>query len=80
MRRALEITLMAALPYDCYFLDNLDQFEKPLVWQLVHTVRRRGAGLFFTTKKMSGLGQAGAVVEHGTIRVFHRDQKGDRRS
>jgi capsular polysaccharide transport system ATP-binding protein len=74
-RQALEITLIAALPYDCYFLDNLDQFERPLVWHLVHAVRGRGAGLFFTTKKMPRLVQIGAIVEHGTIRIFHRSTK-----
>jgi capsular polysaccharide transport system ATP-binding protein len=74
-RRALEITLIAALPYECYFLDGLEKFEQRWIWQLAHTARRRRAGLFFTTRKMPWLGQAGAVVEHGTIRVFHRTNR-----
>jgi hypothetical protein len=76
-RRALEISLIAALPYDCYFLDRVDQFERPLVWQLVHAARRRRAGFFFTAQRMPGHSQTGAIVEHGSIRVFHRAQRGD---
>jgi capsular polysaccharide transport system ATP-binding protein len=78
MRRALEITLMAALPYDFYFLDNLDQIETQMMWLLIHATRVRGASLVFTTRNLptaAKLGQAGAVLSQGSIRVYPQVRK-----
>lgn len=72
IRRGLEIALIAALPYDCYFLDKIDRLEHRLIWQLFHAVRLRGAGIFFTTRKIplaARFGEARALVAHGSIRV-----------
>jgi capsular polysaccharide transport system ATP-binding protein len=73
MRQALETTLIAALPYDCYFLDNVGVFPRSLLWQLTHAVRARGAGLIFTAKQASAavrFAQMGAVVADGAIRIY----------
>jgi capsular polysaccharide transport system ATP-binding protein len=73
LRRALEVTLFAALPFDIYFIDRLDRFDSTLLSRLAHAVRRRGAGLFFTAKNLAtaaNLADAGVVVEHGTIRIL----------
>jgi capsular polysaccharide transport system ATP-binding protein len=79
MRQALEVALIAALPYDCYFLDNVQQlFPGPLLWHLTHAVRARGAGLIFTAKQAmmaAKFGQLGAVVEDGMIRVYPHIRK-----
>jgi capsular polysaccharide transport system ATP-binding protein len=74
-RRALEVALIAALPYDCYLVDGLNEFEPRLLWQLIHAANGRRAGLIFTTKNMTQaarLGQVGAVVGDGSIRVYPR--------
>jgi capsular polysaccharide transport system ATP-binding protein len=74
-RRAFEVALIAALPYDCYLADGLNEFEPRLLWQLIHAANGRRAGLIFTTKNMTQaakLAQVGAVVGDGSIRVYPR--------
>jgi capsular polysaccharide transport system ATP-binding protein len=72
-KRALEVSIIAALPYHCYFVDRLDQLGASLIWKLFHAVRGRGAGLVFTTRRMDtalAVAEVGAVVRDGTIRTF----------
>ena len=73
MRRALEIALVMAIPYDCYFIDRFHEFGGPILWQILHVIRGRGAGLVFTTmypKRAVDHGRIGAVVSKGSLHVF----------
>jgi capsular polysaccharide transport system ATP-binding protein len=72
-RRALEVALLAAMPYDCYLVDRLHELKERLIWQLLHSARSRGAGLIFTTNrvtKVARFGRMGAVLRGGTVQLF----------
>jgi ABC-type polysaccharide/polyol phosphate transport system ATPase subunit len=72
MRRKLEATLIAALPFDCYFVDRLHELEGPIVWRLVHVAGRRGAGIIFTSsreKQALTVAQKAIVVRNGSINL-----------
>jgi capsular polysaccharide transport system ATP-binding protein len=73
LRQMLETTLVAALPYDCYFLDNMAALPRPLFWQLTQAARARGAGLIFTvkqTREAARFARIGAIVADGSIRIY----------
>jgi ABC-type polysaccharide/polyol phosphate transport system ATPase subunit len=73
MRQTFEVALIAAIPYDCYFVDRMNEFGGRLVWQLFHVASGRGAGIVFSTnnvKQAAMIGQFGAVVRDGSIRCF----------
>ncbi len=72
MRRRLEATLVAALPFDCYFVDRLHELEGESVWRLVHVASRRGAGIIFTSareKQTLTLAQQAIVVRNGSVKL-----------
>jgi hypothetical protein len=50
MRRRLEATLIAAIPFDCYYIDRMHEFDGRLIWQFVHVAARRGSGIFFSSR------------------------------
>jgi ABC-type polysaccharide/polyol phosphate transport system ATPase subunit len=71
-RRRLEATLIAALPFDCYFVDRLHELEGQFVWQLIHVAGRRGAGIIFTSnreKQTFAVAQQAIVVRNGSLRL-----------
>jgi hypothetical protein len=71
-RRQIEATLIAAIPFDCYYIDRLHQLDGPLIWQFVHVAARRGAGIIFTTQMPKQLGrfaEFGARVGNGSIEL-----------
>lgn len=75
LRRALEVSLVTALPYDCYLVDWINEIELALAWQLFAVARERRAGLIFTmsnTQRADTFGEFGAVVRDGKLRVFPR--------
>jgi ABC-type multidrug transport system ATPase subunit len=74
MRRVLELTVMAALPFDCYFVDGLHRTPAPLTWRLVHAARRRRAGLVFSTtarRQALRIARMGGIVSGGSMRFLY---------
>lgn len=72
MRRKLEVTLIAAIPFDCYYVDRLHEFEPPLIWQLVQVAKLRGAGIFFTSrqpKQVRSFAELGATIQDGSLEM-----------
>jgi capsular polysaccharide transport system ATP-binding protein len=72
VRRKLEATLIAAIPFDCYYIDNLHEFEGPIIWQFVHVAYQRGAGIFFTSRRpnqVRNFAQLGATIRNGSLEV-----------
>lgn len=68
MQRKLEATLVAAIPFDCYFVDRLHEMENNLVWQLVHVAVLRGAGLIFSSRRpnqVEKIAEMGILVQDG---------------
>jgi ABC-type polysaccharide/polyol phosphate transport system ATPase subunit len=77
-RRALELTVIAALPFDCYFVDRLHVMEGPLVWRLLHAAKARGAGVIFSTQRQAQalrIARVGAVAADGAVRVLNNLQE-----
>jgi ABC-type polysaccharide/polyol phosphate transport system ATPase subunit len=73
MRRALEVSLIAALPFDCYLVDNISVIEKHLLWKLFQTARARDAGLIFTMHRLrdaAKLAEVTGVLRQGSIQMF----------
>lgn len=73
-RRALEMSLIAALPFHCYLVDRLQTIDKTLIWQLYRVAELRNAGIIFTTNLMiwaSTLGNAGVVSFERGMRSFY---------
>lgn len=73
MRQSFEVALVGAIPFDCYFIDKLNDFDVRLAWQLFHVARGRGAGMIFTTnnvKTAAMIAQFGAVVRDGSIQCY----------
>jgi ABC-type polysaccharide/polyol phosphate transport system ATPase subunit len=72
-RRALEMNVMAALPFDCYFVDRLHSAAGPHAWRLLTTARKRGAGVVFSTqlyRQALRITQNGAIVQGGSIHLM----------
>jgi capsular polysaccharide transport system ATP-binding protein len=72
MRRKLEATLIAAIPYDCYYIDRLHEFEAPIIWQFVQVAKRRGAGILFTSrmpKQVRKFAELGAMIGDGSLEM-----------
>jgi capsular polysaccharide transport system ATP-binding protein len=72
MRRKLEATLIAAIPFDCYYIDRLHEFEAPIIWQFVQVAKQRGAGILFTTrlpKQVRKLAELGAMIQDGSLEM-----------
>lgn len=71
-RRMLEASLIAAIPFDCYYVDRLQELEGRLTWQFVHVAARRGAGVIYTLSSMKYLPkftQATALLQDGSIQL-----------
>jgi ABC-type polysaccharide/polyol phosphate transport system ATPase subunit len=71
--RCLELALLTAIPYDCYFVDRFHELKGHLLWRLLHAVRGRRAGLIFASNRMSTAAhyaQIGAFVGNGTVCLF----------
>lgn len=71
-RRALEVAAIAALPFDCYFVDRMHSIETRLIWMLLHSVSARGAGLVFSTRRhqqAENLADTIVTMEHGEVRM-----------
>jgi ABC-type polysaccharide/polyol phosphate transport system ATPase subunit len=69
-KRKLEATLIAAIPFDCYYIDRLHEFEGPIVWQFVHVAAQRGAGILFTSRMANQtrkFAQMAATVKDGSL-------------
>jgi ABC-type polysaccharide/polyol phosphate transport system ATPase subunit len=82
MRRLLELTVVSALPFDCYFVDRLQAYSGPALWRLFHAARLRGAGLIFSTNRrgqatrfFTRLGNAAAVVSGGHVRLVENPER-----
>jgi capsular polysaccharide transport system ATP-binding protein len=73
MRRRLEATLIAAIPFDCYYIDKLNELESPLIWQFVRVAEQRGAGILFTSrrpKQIHNFAESGAMVRDGSLEMW----------
>jgi capsular polysaccharide transport system ATP-binding protein len=73
-RRVLELSVIAALPFDCYFIDRLDILNGPLIWRLILAAQRRGAGLIFSTQRRpqaARLAKIGVLIEDGAARMLY---------
>jgi capsular polysaccharide transport system ATP-binding protein len=73
-RRVLELSVIAALPFDCYFVDRLDILNGPLIWRLILAAQRRGAGLIFSTQRRpqaARLAKVGVLIENGAARMLY---------
>jgi ABC-type polysaccharide/polyol phosphate transport system ATPase subunit len=71
-RRKLESTLIAAIPFDCYYIDRLHEFEGPIIWQFVHVAAQRGAGILFTSRmpnQTRKFAQLAATLENGSLEL-----------
>jgi ABC-type polysaccharide/polyol phosphate transport system ATPase subunit len=71
-KRKLEATLIAAIPFDCYYIDRLHEFEGPIIWQFVHVAAQRGAGILFTSRmpnQTRKFAQLAATVESGSLEL-----------
>ena len=69
-RRSLETAAIAALPFDCYFVDKIHQIEPTLVWKLLHAAKMRGAGVIFSTERplqARRLASSGVIVSNGLM-------------
>lgn len=74
MKRKLEAALIAAIPFDCYYIDRLHEFEGPLIWQFVHVAAKRGAGILFTSRmpnQTRKFAELAAILEDESIEVCH---------
>lgn len=49
LKRAVEASVIAALPYDCYLIDRFEMLHADLRDLLICAARRRGSGLVFAT-------------------------------
>jgi len=77
-RRKLEATLIAALPFDCYFVDRLHELEGQFVWQLIHVAGKRGAGIIFTStrvKQTLKIAEMAIVVRNGSAELLPHVRK-----
>lgn len=73
-RRRLETAMIAALPFDCYFVDRLHELEGPFVWRLVHVASKRGAGIVFTSRRANQtlrVAEIAARVRNGSLELLH---------
>jgi ABC-type polysaccharide/polyol phosphate transport system ATPase subunit len=73
-RRKLEATLIAAIPFDCYYIDRFHEFEAPIIWQFVHVAAQRGAGILFTSRmpnQTRKFAQLAATVRDGSLEMWH---------
>jgi ABC-type polysaccharide/polyol phosphate transport system ATPase subunit len=74
VRRKLEATLIAAIPFDCYYIDRLHEFEGHIIWQFVHVAAQRGAGIVFSSRMPNQtlkFAQLAATVENGSLDLWH---------
>src|SRR5208283_2708085 len=72
MRRKLEATLIAAIPFDCYYIDKLHEFEAPIIWQFVQVAKLRGAGILFTSRQIKQIryfAELGAMIRGGSLEM-----------
>jgi ABC-type polysaccharide/polyol phosphate transport system ATPase subunit len=72
MRRKLESTLVAAIPFDCYYIDRLHEFEAPIIWQFVQVAKQRGAGIVFTSntpKQVRKFAELEAMIQDGSLEM-----------
>jgi capsular polysaccharide transport system ATP-binding protein len=69
-RRSLEAAAIAALPFDCYFIDRVHQLEPKLIWRMLTAARLRGAGVIFSTDRLPQarrLARSGVFVADGQL-------------
>lgn len=70
MRRTLEATIIAALPFDCYFVDLMHQIDMSVVTRLFHAAKLRGAGVIFATARLPQavrFASSGAIASNGQL-------------
>jgi hypothetical protein len=71
-RRIFECALIAAIPFDCYYIDRLQEIENRFIWQFVHVVTRRGAGMMYTlssAKYLPKFTQSTGMLQDGSIQL-----------
>jgi ABC-type polysaccharide/polyol phosphate transport system ATPase subunit len=72
LRSELEGALIAALPYDCYLVHDLEQLSQRLQWRFFHATKARKAGLIFSTQLelASRFGEYFVVIRDRAAQVF----------
>jgi capsular polysaccharide transport system ATP-binding protein len=65
--RALDIALVAVLPFDCYLLDHITNIETGIVSRYVASAMQRNAGVIFATSRIYDVREHAdfVVVLHG---------------
>jgi capsular polysaccharide transport system ATP-binding protein len=75
VRRELEATLVAALPFDCFLVDRLHELPGDLRWRIFLAARLRKAGFIFTTSQMDvaeRFGEFFIVMRDAEARSFNK--------
>jgi ABC-type polysaccharide/polyol phosphate transport system ATPase subunit len=77
-RRSIEAATIAALPFDCYFIDRLHMLDIVLVRRMFHAARLRGAGVIFSTDRVPQalrLAKVGALASNGRLQLAENLQE-----
>lgn len=67
LRRALDVALVAVLPFDCYLLDHLTSLDAASIGRYVANAAHRNAGVIFATGRVYDVREHAdfVVVVHG---------------
>jgi capsular polysaccharide transport system ATP-binding protein len=72
-RSAAEMALLSIIPFDCYFVDDIGQFAKPIRERHLDTIAQRRAGIIFTTNQPSlarDYADCAVVIRDGIVHPF----------
>jgi capsular polysaccharide transport system ATP-binding protein len=73
LRAEMEAALVAALHYDCYLIDDLQELPQQLQSRFFHTARAQKSGVIFSTRQLdlaARFGEVFVVIRDNAAQVF----------
>jgi capsular polysaccharide transport system ATP-binding protein len=75
LRAEMEAAMVAALRYDCYLIDQLQELPQQLQSRFFHTARVHKSGVIFSTRQLdlaARFGEVFVVIRDNAAQVFDR--------